>query len=172
MLPPRQPGCSTLAPPPGSDAPNKRGRAKVVLKPGHGPLDWQHLQQTKGMKGELVHGVNSQIPPFRIQPPLRVNKEILLANKENFWCVLNRKVYCIKDYLSFHPGGEVILKQCAGKDATALFNRYHRWVNYEKLLETCLIGIYVGWKIEKEIQLGKGGICTYTIGVKNLFNES
>ncbi|CAG99871.1 Irc21p [Kluyveromyces lactis] len=144
MLPPRQPGCSTLAPPSGSDGPKGSGRSKVALKPGHGPLDWQQLQQDKGMKGELVYGVGSPIPPFRIQPPLRVNKEALKANKDNFWCVINRKVYCIKAYLSYHPGGEVILKQCAGKDVTSLFNKYHRWVNYERLLETCFIGMYVG----------------------------
>lgn len=145
MFPPRQPGCSTLAPPSGgsSSAPS-RGRSKVVLQPGHSALDWHQLQHDKGLKGELVYGVETPIPPFRIHPPLRVNKEILEANKDNYWCVLQGKVYCIKAYLSFHPGGEVILKQCRGKDVTNLFNRYHRWVNYEKLLETCFVGVYVG----------------------------
>lgn len=28
----------------------------------------------------------------------------------------------------------------AGKDATDLFNEYHRWVNYQGLLEACLVG--------------------------------
>eukprot|EP00958_Prasinococcus_capsulatus_P019636 scaffold2441_cov413-Prasinococcus_capsulatus_cf.AAC.6 len=35
-----------------------------------------------------------------------------------------------------------MLMQGAGKDATKLFDKYHRWVNYEFLLEKFLIGDY------------------------------
>ena len=28
----------------------------------------------------------------------------------------------------------------AGKDATALFNKYHQWVNYESMLSACVVG--------------------------------
>lgn len=31
--------------------------------------------------------------------------------------------------------------KCAGRDGTALFNKYHSWVNPERLLENCMIGI-------------------------------
>lgn len=144
MFPPRQPGCSTLAPPRDSNGFRPiKGRAKVVLKPGHSALDWQQLQNNKGTRGELVHGVSTPIPPYKMRPPLKVNKELLEANKENYWCILRGKVYCVKEYLSFHPGGEEILKPCKGKDVTELFNKYHRWVNFERMLETCLIGVYV-----------------------------
>ena len=50
------------------------------------------------------------------------------------------KVYNLKAYLEFHPGGEKILRSVYGKDATELFIKNHRWVNYENLLEKLFVG--------------------------------
>jgi cytochrome-b5 reductase len=55
--------------------------------------------------------------------------------------VLHGKVYNITPYLRFHPGGADILVKAAGRDATALFNKYHPWVNAHALLEKCLLGL-------------------------------
>ena len=38
------------------------------------------------------------------------------------------QVYNITHYLRFHPGGVPLLLKVAGKDGTALFNKYHAWV--------------------------------------------
>ena len=43
-------------------------------------------------------------------------------------------------YLSFHPGGVDYLMKVAGKDGTALFNKYHPWVNIDFMLQRCMIG--------------------------------
>jgi cytochrome b involved in lipid metabolism len=51
------------------------------------------------------------------------------ASVHDGWIVLKQKVYNISPYMVYHPGGESILKAVLGKDATALFDRYHRWVN-------------------------------------------
>lgn len=45
------------------------------------------------------------------------------------WIVLKGKVYFISPYLAYHPGGEAILKKVLGKDASQLYDKYHRWVN-------------------------------------------
>ena len=45
------------------------------------------------------------------------------------WIVLKNKVYFISPYMAYHPGGESILKGVLGKDATQLYEKYHRWVN-------------------------------------------
>ncbi|CAG0884392.1 unnamed protein product, partial [Darwinula stevensoni] len=50
------------------------------------------------------------------------------------------RVYNVSRYLEYHPGGEEELMKGAGKDATDLFNQVHRWVNFESLLQKCLIG--------------------------------
>lgn len=87
------------------------------------------------------------VPTFKIHPPLRIDDEIMMDKRarESYWCILRGKVYCLSSYLDFHPGGEeILIKNCIGKDATKLFDGYHRWINLEKLLGTCLVGIYSG----------------------------
>ncbi len=48
------------------------------------------------------------------------------------WIVLRGKVYNLSPYIAYHPGGESILRGVLGKDATKLYDKYHRWVNEEK----------------------------------------
>ncbi|EJS42371.1 YMR073C [Saccharomyces arboricola H-6] len=85
------------------------------------------------------------IPLYKLMPPLRINREIVKRHcngEDEFWCVLNDKVYDISSYLKFHPGGtDILLKHRKSDDMIALFNRHHQWVNYEKLLQVCFIGI-------------------------------
>ncbi|KAH3664148.1 hypothetical protein OGAPHI_004862 [Ogataea philodendri] len=110
-------------------------RRKVQLQPGHSPLDWESRKQTTNMKGP--------IDPRDF--PLRVTKDELSKHKSkyDFWISLNNKVYNLTPYLDFHPGGVEVLMKCAGKDGTFLFNKYHRWVNYERILDACFIGFMV-----------------------------
>jgi cytochrome-b5 reductase len=51
------------------------------------------------------------------------------------------QVYNITEYLRFHPGGVPLLLAVGGRDGTALFNKYHAWVNYEFLLAKCIVGL-------------------------------
>lgn len=156
---PTQMGCSTI----GAGG----YRNKVALKPGHSALDWSRICTTKGREGKLVTGLDKYlnspsvqtinhpnalmqlqrgVPTFMINPPLKIDKDELIKHKtvDDCWCVLKGKVYCLSAYFDFHPGGvEILLKNCAGRDATAMFNKYHRWVNFERLLEPCLVGVYV-----------------------------
>jgi cytochrome b involved in lipid metabolism len=45
--------------------------------------------------------------------------------------------------LAYHPGGVPELMKAAGRDGTRLFGEVHPWVNYEGMLENCLVGIAV-----------------------------
>ncbi|ADJ41737.1 AGL073W-Cp [Eremothecium gossypii ATCC 10895] len=168
LSPFRQPGCSTLPPPVAapSSSPRVPARSKVALKPGHSALDWHALSESAGARGRFVHGLEPGlpwwdhfcelqhpaalhqlergVPPHRILPPLRIDAAVLKACAASYWCVLRGRVYCITDYLDFHPGGVAILAgSCKGRDVTKLFERYHRWVNFERLLECCQVGVYV-----------------------------
>ncbi|ODV85218.1 hypothetical protein CANARDRAFT_176174 [[Candida] arabinofermentans NRRL YB-2248] len=109
-------------------------RQKVSLKPGHSAMDWEQCKKKTNVKG---------IDPSYF--PLRVDKEELSRHKglDDFWICLGKKVYNLTAYLEYHPGGVEILKNCAGKDATSIFNKYHRWVNYERILDECFIGFMV-----------------------------
>ncbi|KAL3229189.1 Uncharacterized protein RNJ44_02276 [Nakaseomyces bracarensis] len=147
-------------------------RNKVRLAPGHSPLDWHELVSTKGKAGKLVTGLDKirndseslenfkklnspqslillerGVPTFAIRPPLRVDEEELARHNtpEDCWTVINGKVFSISSYMDFHPGGaKILLDKSAGQDSTMLFNRYHRWISVEKMLETCFVGVYVG----------------------------
>ena len=53
---------------------------------------------------------------------------------------LNGAVYNVTHYMDYHPGGWDELVKGAGRDATDMFNEIHKWVNYQSLLEACLVG--------------------------------
>ena len=44
-------------------------------------------------------------------------------------------------YIPFHPGGVKYIMMGAGRDATALFNKYHAWVNIDFMMAKCMVGL-------------------------------
>lgn len=40
---------------------------------------------------------------------------------QSLWFIIDSKVYDVTDFLDAHPGGEAVLKQVAGQDATEAF---------------------------------------------------
>jgi cytochrome b involved in lipid metabolism len=103
--------------------PTSTSRAKVAQRKGFALHDWMHLVQ------------NAKDLAQRKGSPIRTairNSELACHNKvEDGWLSLRGKVYNITPYLHYHPGGVHILQSVLGKDATALFDKYHRWVNIE-----------------------------------------
>ena len=43
-------------------------------------------------------------------------------------------------YMDYHPGGWDEQVRGAGRDATDMFNEIHKWVNYQGMMEACLVG--------------------------------
>lgn len=117
----------------------QRERNKVVLKPGHSPLDWAALNNSQPR--HILRGLSpNAAPPIYT----RVTKDELKLHKtiEDCWTCINGKVFNITPYVDFHPGGVDEIMKCAGKDGTALFNKYHSWVSADRMLENCFVGIY------------------------------
>ncbi|KAJ4286223.1 hypothetical protein N0V90_013257 [Kalmusia sp. IMI 367209] len=112
--------------------PNARG--KVLLSPGHSPLDWANLQRS----GKNLAGVPSLL---RVTPSML--KEKNGRKGKPAWSSYEGKVYNITPYLPFHPGGEGELRRVAGKDGRKLFMEVHPWVNWDNMLGECLVGIMV-----------------------------
>ncbi|CAG8506380.1 6775_t:CDS:2 [Ambispora gerdemannii] len=107
---------------------NKK-RQKVALEPGHSTLDWANLKNS----GVDLRGV----PGLRkyTMEELRQHR-----TESDAWTALNGTIYNITPYLKFHPGGEKELMRCAGRDGTKLFMSIHSWVNYEFMLDKCVVG--------------------------------
>ncbi|CAI5758922.1 unnamed protein product [Candida verbasci] len=122
--------------------PNRQepGRRKVILQPGHSPLDWAQLNRTTPKY--KLRGVDPNTPPPQC---IKINKLELQKHKSknDCWTCINGKVFNITPYINFHPGGVDEIMKCAGKDGTSLFNKYHSWVNADRMLENCIVGVYV-----------------------------
>ena len=131
---------SSLSPSLTTPSSQARARQKVVLKPGHSPLDWAHLNRTQPK--HKLRGVDPSTPPPQY---VKINKEELKKHKSrsDCWTCINGKVFNITPYVDFHPGGVDEIMKCAGRDGTSLFNKYHSWVNADRMLENCIIGVYV-----------------------------
>ncbi|EME48741.1 hypothetical protein DOTSEDRAFT_67697 [Dothistroma septosporum NZE10] len=111
--------------------PNARG--KVLLSPGHSPMDWAALS-----KSGNISGVSS----FQRVTPSQL--KLMTGRKgKAAWSSWQGKVYNITPYLPFHPGGEAELMKAAGRDGTKLFMDVHPWVNWENMLSSCLVGVLV-----------------------------
>jgi cytochrome b involved in lipid metabolism len=137
---------SSLAPPPTHDSIPTKPRKKVLLTPGHSPLDWARLTSSPTAN---LRGLPPSTPYLRVPPSLL--KQYTGRKGKDAWTVLGGKVYNMTPYLPYHPGGEPELMKAAGRDGTKLFGEVHPWVNWEGMLEGCLIGIAVG-----EGEVGKG----------------
>lgn len=113
------------------DTPNPRG--KVLLSPGHSPMDWAALARSSNLSG---------VPSFQRVTPSML-KSMTGRKGKPAWSSWQGKVYNITPYLDFHPGGRDELMKGAGRDGTKLFMEVHPWVNWENMLESCLVGVLV-----------------------------
>ncbi|CVL05235.1 hypothetical protein FPRO06_04400 [Fusarium proliferatum] len=131
------PSSGGLAPPPTHSSKPSKPNRKVLLTPGHSPLDWARIS---GPNADL-RGVEPQTPYLRVTPSML--KRMTGRKGKDAWMALNGKVYNVTPYADFHPGGVPELMRGAGRDGTKLFGEIHPWVNYETMLSACLVGLLV-----------------------------
>ncbi|XP_042147983.1 cytochrome b5 reductase 4-like [Ixodes scapularis] len=119
---------------PGAMSATGSGRVKVSLGQGRSLMDWIRLTHAN----PNLSGVGGKV--------LDVNPEELArhSRRDDAWICLKGRVYNVTPYMEFHPGGEEELMRGVGKDATDLFIQVHKWVNFESMLEKCLVGRLVG----------------------------
>ena len=108
-------------------------RGKVLLSPGHSPMDWAALTRSGNLTG---------VSTFQRVTPSQLRTMTGRKGKPA-WSSWQGKVYNITPYLPFHPGGEPELMKAAGRDGTKLFMEVHPWVNWENMLSSCLVGVMV-----------------------------
>ncbi|KAI0881413.1 uncharacterized protein GGS22DRAFT_172100 [Annulohypoxylon maeteangense] len=134
----RQPGSSTLAPPPTHSSKPAKPSRKVTLEPGRSPLDWARLANHPSSD---LRNLGPGAPYLRVTPSM-LRRQTGRKGKDA-WTALGGRVYNITPYLPFHPGGEPELLRVAGRDGSKLFGEIHPWVNYETMLSSCMIGLLV-----------------------------
>ncbi|KAF4783897.1 hypothetical protein HER10_EVM0001485 [Colletotrichum scovillei] len=128
---------SSLAPPPTHSAKAPKPTRKVILTPGHSPLDWARIS---GPNADL-RNLPPSTPYLKVTPSML--KKMTGRKGKDAWMALGGRVYNITPYLPYHPAGEPELLRGAGRDGTKLFGEIHPWVNYETMLSACLVGLLV-----------------------------
>lgn len=112
---------------------NKSGtpRNKTALAPGHSLMDWIRL----GNSGVDMTGVGGI-------PRVVSLSELATHNKQDdAWMAIRGMVFNVTHYMEFHPGGVPAVMAGAGKDATKIFDSVHAWVNYQSILQKCVVGV-------------------------------
>jgi delta8-fatty-acid desaturase len=69
-------------------------------------------------------------------------------SRDSCWIVLNGSVYDITEWLPRHPGGDIVILNSAGIDATDIFNAYHPPIIYEKMLPRYHIGTLRDYRVD------------------------
>ena len=112
---------------------SNNGRGKILLSPGHSPMDWAALSRNSNLAG---------VPSLQRVTPSQL-KTMTGRKGKPAWSSYQGKVYNITPYLPFHPGGEPELMKAAGRDGGKLFMEVHPWVNWEGMMGSCVVGILV-----------------------------
>lgn len=115
---------------PSSGSATGNPRNKTALAPGHSLMDWIRL----GNSGVDLTGVGG------VQRVVTLS-ELANHNKQtDAWIAIRGIVFNVTRYMDFHPGGVDELMRGVGKDATKLFENVHAWVNYQSILQKCVVG--------------------------------
>ncbi|KDN69310.1 putative cytoplasm protein [Colletotrichum sublineola] len=128
---------ASLAPPPSHSVKAPKPTRKVILTPGHSPLDWARIS---GPNADL-RNLPADTPYLKVTPSQL--KTMNGRKGKDAWMALGGRVYNITPYLPYHPAGVPELLRGAGRDGTKLFGEIHPWVNYETMLSACLVGLLV-----------------------------
>ncbi|XP_051162316.1 cytochrome b5 reductase 4 isoform X2 [Leptopilina boulardi] len=105
-------------------------RNKTALGPGYSLMDWIKLGAT-GIDLTGVDGIPRDV----------TMAELAKHNKENdAWIAIRGIVFNVTHYMKFHPGGIEELMKGVGKDATKIFENIHAYVNYQSILQKCIVG--------------------------------
>jgi len=112
----------------GGDPLQGKIRRKMAVGEGRSMMHWMNKRpQVERRRG----GVTMQ--------------EVKQHNKaDDCWSVYRGKVYDTTAFHEYHPGGAKYMLAAAGRDGTKLFDKHHKWVNIEFIMETLYIGPLVG----------------------------
>jgi cytochrome b involved in lipid metabolism len=61
-------------------------------------------------------------------------------SRESAWIIIRKKVYDVTEFLNEHPGGDLLLLDRAGNDATIEFDGQEHSADAKEILKEKLIG--------------------------------
>ncbi|GFY86018.1 hypothetical protein Acr_04g0007560 [Actinidia rufa] len=82
-------------------------------------------------------------------------------SKEDCWFIINGRVLDVTKFLEEHPGGEEVLLDSAGKDATKDFNDIGHSQASKNLLVKYQVGFLQGYGVQQSDDDSKVGVDSY-----------
>eukprot|EP00756_Hemistasia_phaeocysticola_P059102 Hpha_TRINITY_DN35810_c0_g1::TRINITY_DN35810_c0_g1_i1::g.84869::m.84869 len=91
-------------------------------------------------------------------PELRPEDIQAHEGKDDLWVIVGGRVYGVADYMAEHPGGEEVLIEHGGRDATGDFQNVGHGPSALAKMRTLLVGKVTGARLLSDDELsGKGG---------------
>ncbi|CAL1547216.1 unnamed protein product [Lymnaea stagnalis] len=82
---------------------------------------------------------DSQVDKENVQPAYSRTEVADHCSSESCWMVINNRVYDVTRFLRIHPGGDDIMLEYGGHDATSAFiDKGHSLDAYDMLAEYCI----------------------------------
>ncbi|KAH9598492.1 Cytochrome b5-like heme/steroid binding domain [Trypanosoma melophagium] len=116
-------------------------RGRVPCHMGCSMRDWSHLLQQRQHKTKVEFKQGVITMAGKSLPRLSMTEVMRHTSADDLWLVIRGVVYDCTRFKHFHPGGGRLLLQCAGRDCTALYDYYHRWVSCDGLLAPFAVGV-------------------------------
>lgn len=123
-----------------SNASTSGASNRIVVRPGYSQMDW-----LRRCKRERVDGSSENAPKSDAKRVISREELAKHNTREDCWIGLRGRVYNLTHYVEYHPGGEEILAPSYGTDATALFDKYHKYVNGEYIMRATQVGVMPGF---------------------------
>ena len=112
---------------------------RIVVRPGYSQMDW-----LRRATRERVDGGAPSDAPVDVKRVIDAGELARHNTRDDCWIGLRGKVYNLTPYVAYHPGGEAVLEEAFGTDATALFDKYHKYVNGEYIMRATRVGVMPG----------------------------
>jgi hypothetical protein len=90
-----------------------------------------------------VGGAGAEKEEAKVGNPYTMEEVAKHTQPDDVWCVVNKKVVNLSTFKNEHPGGEAVIMQFAGKDASSEWNVIHSRNTIEKLAPQVKIGYVV-----------------------------
>lgn len=104
----------------------------------HQFTSWNILKSSNGLdEDDLCSDDDLQLPEYTLE---QVSEH---STCNDCWLVIFDKVYNVTDFLHEHPGGEFIIVEHAGRDATSAFRNILHGKDAHKQMKKYLIGVLV-----------------------------
>jgi cytochrome b involved in lipid metabolism len=114
------------------------------LDPGSSVSHQKHFaEQTRSSSSHqsypaLVGGRN--VPPLSSLACIPIEDVAKHNKKDDAWICIKNVIYFVSPYLSYHPGGERVLSQFFGKDASIAFDQFHKYIDASAILSNFIVG--------------------------------